>query len=464
MKEKARADQNAAEAQNEKERAEKELHTSEWLLYANQIASAQHAWDTNDVAGAWQHLDACRRDLRGWEFNYLCSLFTQNQRTLDANPANTRNLRPGWLVYSPLVNDLAFSPDGKRIACIRGGKLTIWDVAEGRASLTIAGSNEVFRAAFSPDGKRIVATGLDDTAKVWDAATGREILTLNGHNGQVGCVAYSPDGARIVSGSLDKTVKVWDATSGKQLLTLTGHKSSVRDVAFSPDGKRIASGADDGTMRLWEAATGRELLKIEGFVEKNVFFGIGLAFSPDGKRVAGCGTSGTRTTLKVWDVATGREMRTFNGNSGVPVSQAFSPDGTRIATAGDDGLVRIWDAANGQELFDFKGHKGRVDCVAFSPDGKLLASGGIDGAVKLWDPTCRQETLTLKGGCGPAAFSADGRRIVSGIAGENGLRVWNAATGKEELSLKRDAARAGTPPAQSSASWQAQLLQGNRAR
>ena len=114
LAEKQRADENAFEAQDEKERVE-------WLLYANQIASAQRAWDRNDVAEAWQHLDACRRGLRGWEYDYLYSLFPQNQRTLDADPANARNLRPGLLTlyYAASVQDPAFGPDGKRIASPR---------------------------------------------------------------------------------------------------------------------------------------------------------------------------------------------------------------------------------------------------------------------------------------------------------------------------------------------------------
>ena len=366
------------------------------------------------------------------------------------------------------MQDLAFSPDGKRIACARGGKLTVWDVAEGRVWRTMDSSNGVVVVAFSPDGKRIIASGFGGAGEVWDAATGGKISTLKGLSGQASCVAYSPDGTTIVSG-LDKTLKVRDATSGKELLTLAGHKSPVNNVAFSPDGKRIASGDDDGTIRLWDAATGRELLKIEAFIEKSPFFGKGLVFSPDGKKLAGWRTSytgNTHTTLKVWDAANGHELLTIKDFPRVLIRLAFSPDGTRIATAGGDGLVRIWDAANGQKLFDFKGHKGQVDCVAFSPDGKLLASGGMDGTLKLWDPACRQETLTLTGVYG-AAFSPDGMRIVSGIASENRLRIWNAATGKQELSLKRDAARAGTPPTQSSAAVfsanrAAQLLQGNR--
>ena len=149
----ARADVKATEAQEQEKRAQEEL-------YANQIASALREWETNNVAVAWQHLDACRADFRGWEHNYLYTLFTKNQRTL------------------------------------KGHVSGVWSVA------------------FSPDGKRIVSGSGDKTIKVWDAMSGQEMLTLNGHTGNVMSVAFSQDGKRIVSGSYDDTLKVWDATRG----------------------------------------------------------------------------------------------------------------------------------------------------------------------------------------------------------------------------------------------------------
>ena len=89
----------------------------------------------------------------------------------------------------------------------------------------------------------------------------------------------------------------------------------------------------------------------------------------------------------VWDVETGRELFTLRGHTTNVQEVAFSPDGTRIATASIDRTVKLWDAATGQEVFTLRGHTAGVLCLAFSPDGHRLASGGIDWTARVWDAT-----------------------------------------------------------------------------
>jgi WD40 repeat protein len=169
---------------------------------------------------------------------------------------------------------VAFSPDGRRVAFASGdpthrhsghsflsplapgrGNQTvrIWDADTGEETLCLQGNTgSVFDVAFSPDGRRLAAACTDRTVRVWDTATGQKVHSLQ-HRSWVASVIFSPDGRRLASGSKDGTVKVWEARTGQELLTLQGHTHPVDGVAFSRDGRRLASASLDGTVKVWDA-------------------------------------------------------------------------------------------------------------------------------------------------------------------------------------------------------------------
>jgi WD40 repeat protein/DNA-binding SARP family transcriptional activator len=401
------------------------------------------------------------------------------------------------------VNDVVFSPDGTRVATASTDMTArVWDLATGEAVVTLEGhSGFVFTVDFGPDGT-LLATGSEDgLARVWDleapatTTTSQALLTLAGHTVGVGCVAfnadgtllatssaeegiakvwditpegsrelltlaghdhavfhiaYSPDGTRLATASFDGTAKVWDTCTGQDLLTLTGHTGWVYGVAFSPDMTRLATASQDGTSRAWDLATGQELLTLDGH-GGSVF---DVSFSPDGTRLATASEDGT---AKVWDLVppaaavTGDLLLTLQGHGtdiwGTPSRDvfgvAFSPDGTRLATAGWDGTVRVWEASNGEELLTLTGHATRVNSVTFGPGGRHLASADWDGTVRVWDleapaaASAGEEVLTLSGHAGiiwDVAFSPDGTRLAT-ASFDNTTRVWDAVSGQELLIL-----------------------------
>lgn len=216
-------------------------------------------------------------------------------------------------------------------------------------------------------------------------------------------------------------------------------------LAFSPDGSIVATAGANGNVILWEVPSGRRLRSIPGRTGGTY----GLAFNlPDGTVVAAAGGDGT---IRLYEVATGREVaaiRTERGREALAV--AFSPDGATIATctgvfwetverADEVGDLTLWDAGTGRAIRPLIGHTGSVHQAVFAPDGSSLASAGGDGSVRVWDPETGDALMDLRGHDGVVmgvAYSPDGRRIVS--AGLDGtLRIWEASTGAA-LGVYRD--------------------------
>ena len=300
-------------------------------------------------------------------------------------------------------------------------------------------------------GTRIATSSDDQTAKIWDAATGDELLTLRGHTNWVFRLVFSPDGTLLATASQDGTAKVWDTRTGEVLRTFFGHGDAVFDVAFNPDGKRVATGGMDGNVRVWEAISGKELLTlpIEGGVS-GVAPG-GVAFSLDGMRVA-VAENGSQA-VEVWNAVTG-EVLLRKDQSLAPVDDiAFSPNGKLAATGSLNTKPEVWDAATGKVLYTLSGHLDSVNSIAFSPDSTRLATASWDHTARVWDITPSTESLYIPLNLPmpfPISYSPDGTRIVTHSldysAEKHNLKIWDAISGKELLTLRGSATQISLGP------------------
>jgi len=280
----------------------------------------------------------------------------------------------------------------------------------------------------------------------------RNRLSIPGHHGIVTCVAFTPDGKRLVSGGSPEAyedtypgeVRIWDGRDGKELACLLGHRRRVTALAVSADGKTVASGSTDRLVKLWDLASGRELHTFPALGGTIT----GLAFSSTGYLAAGSGDG-----VKLWRLET-REESPLDGEDTGPIScLAFSPDGQTLAlgtsaldarTAKKTSLIRSWKVGTGKELLAWPVPEGRVFSLAFAGDGQTLASSSGDpvhpektGVIRLWDVAGGKESRTLRGHAGAAfclAFQRKGNVLASG-GRDHTIKLWDLERGEVKITL-----------------------------
>jgi RNA polymerase sigma factor (sigma-70 family) len=362
------------------------------------------------------------------------------------------------------VITMALSSDGKTLAiasgrAIFGGgrlKLSFWDVATDTAVVEWPVENEVYITQFAPDGKTVAlsyqqsnVTPADNlslqrgkTIDLRDVATGKSLHILEGHTGKVTCLAYAPDGKKLASGSQnDPNVRIWDTATGKQIRTLVANNANMLSLAFAPDGKTLATCGKDAPIQFWDLATEKCLREAEQPHGSSVSE---LCYFPDSKAIAGIGGE----KLRVFDVATGKQLREGKGTPQSMQRLTVSPDGKIIATSGGDARTfDLWDAATGKLLHDYEGLRQRVLALSFSSDGhNLFAVDDIRGhAIAEWD-TVSSKLLRKIGespneanglnGAKDLTLSPDGRFLAAGGYEDHTIRLWELATGKEVRRFK----------------------------
>ena len=312
-------------------------------------------------------------------------VFSSDEKTLAAglwgdnvllwDVASRRSYRPRGEKLPGTSQNVYRSPSGKIVSINHYGvNLKVQEVGKSEPIVELIASDaRLGRAkAFSPTGHRIASVDQDDNIHIWERT-----LPLNG---------------------------VWKNENWKKNITVINDaefinrlRFSLNGLAFSPDGRRLASisQARDCKACLWDADSGKQIIELPLKPPSDQISyhraGTGIAFSPCGDTIAG----GRWGEIVFWDATDGKTLMTLPQPEGSqrPFTLCFSPCGEYLASGAwwQSGLqkvpIRLWEVASGKNIATFWGHTTDVQCFAFSSDSTVLASSGHDGSILLWDLT-----------------------------------------------------------------------------
>lgn len=294
------------------------------------------------------------------------------------------------------LSSVAFSSDGARLvtasspAYDQPGELKIWDVQSGAELRTLnVHSGDVKGLALSADGRCLASAGADGLIKLWDFRIETELRTLPAHLGGVQYVAFNHDGSTFAtSGRADKSIKLWDATTKTERFVISDGSGSGHFL-FAPQDALLATWGIGNSIKLWDIDTGNVRRMLTGHSDKVA----NIEFNNDGSHLA---SAGADKSIKVWDVKTGTTLHTFTGHSQVASRLVFSPNGSRLAsTAGGfdqekrefaaNGEIKLWDLRSGKELRTLTRNSNYLAEMSFSADGTQLVGREFEERVIAWN-------------------------------------------------------------------------------
>ena len=318
------------------------------------------------------------------------------------------------------VNSISFAPDGSKIVtCSDDKTIRIWDVRGVPIGEPIP-VEDLNVAVFSPDGWRVASWWPSGgMVRQWDVRTGTSFgKPLPAHHQ---AFAYSPDGCHIATAPEDGRISIWEATTGTATQQLVGDWRVVVHLACSPNGKHIASATDDNTVRIWDAETG---LVVSEPVPHHVVYRSVVAWSPNGSQLA----MTSEYAIRLLDVQTRQII--FHREHYSARSVAFSPGGSKLASAHVDDNLRIWNVSpsTGKRAED---HLAKTFTL-----GSKLASAHVDDNLEIWNvsPSTGKraedhlaKTFTRQIYTPQASVSYSGLGIACASRGESTVSIWREA-------------------------------------
>ena len=322
-------------------------------------------------------------------FVWACAFLPDNRTVLTGSADGTVKLwdttirEPRVLHHPDSVRCVAFIPETHSVVSgSDDGAIQIWNLDTGTVDRVVGQvePQSITSLWVASDGGSVVVGCNDGTATVWDLHTGSSPMgDPMVHDLAITSVAGTSDGRWIATGSKDRTVKLWDASTGNIEHTFDA-KAEVKTVRFSPDNRQLFANAN--STWVWHVDTKSVSHRVDW--AGNYHLEDCLAASSQ-LLVVGGRDEWQRPKVEVRSRVDPREIRfTIRSNRGSIRGASFSPDEKRLATCGDDKIIKIWDTTSGHELLTLTGHTGSVRSGVFSPDGLQFASASLDGTVRVW--------------------------------------------------------------------------------
>jgi WD40 repeat protein len=278
----------------------------------------------------------------------------------------------------------------------------------------------------SAEGDLALSGGGDGTVRLWETVTGLLLRTFTGHAGAVTRLALLADGFQALSGGADGTLRLWDLADGGCVRTFAGHSAAVTALSLSDGGRLALSAAEDGTFRLWRVNTGECLGTFRSPGQRTE----GALLCADGQWVLSVGaqTGPDRGDhlIHLWELETGRRLRTYEGHRLRVTSLSLSGDG-RLALSGSwDQTLKLWDVVSGECLRTVTGHGEPVTAAALSADGAFAFSGTEQGLLKFWETaggTCLHSHDAHRYGVTGVALGGTGE-VGASASWDRDLKLW----------------------------------------
>jgi WD40 repeat protein/serine/threonine protein kinase len=378
------------------------------------------------------------------------------------------------------ISGLAFSPDGTLLASASSDQtIRLWDMKTRKTIAVLRGhEDEIYCLAFSGDGKKLLTGAKDGSVRLWNVPPTQRPPALRVLREPFGYFMIAPDSRRVVTLAADYVV--WDLNTGEKLETISALRGYQAGYDFTLDGRKLLAGGRNGKVRIWDFEKNALSEFAAGDDDEEIVAVRRLGVTEFVATVHGLRTQRTFSTtrVKIWDfdkrqlkettglsgamatvsavspqgkTATGHQdgRVTIWGKAGTNflahprtvVGAAFTPDGSILATGGEEGTAKLWDVATLRGIGTLKGHLRSIHALDISPDGRRLATaGGGDESVKLWDMRTHQELITLSGEGSMMqllAFSPDGNKIV-GLNNDGRLHIWRAPSREEVAAAELD--------------------------